>query len=141
MYICLDCHREFDEPEMKYGFGGYPEEPTWHCPYCDSMDYEETEECAECGAVKFKDNLISGMCEDCINEAAEDMRLAYEYGAYRTDEVELNGVLATAFSKVQIEAILTNYLMNNGDFAAECKRFALDDEYDFADWLVRRKKK
>lgn len=47
MYICFDCHCEFDEPEMKYGFGGYPEEPTWHCPYCGSTDYDEAEESAE----------------------------------------------------------------------------------------------
>lgn len=141
MFICLDCHRQFDNPETKYGLGGYPEEPTYHCPYCDSMEFDEAEECVECGAVKFVENLKNGMCEDCINIAAEDMRKAYEYGADRTEVVELNGVLATAFSKVQIEAILTNYLMNNGDFAAECKKFALDDKYDFAEWISERRKK
>ena len=139
MYICLHCGHEFDDPKKDYdrGTGHWDEE----CPNCGSEDFEEAAECVECGAVKCSDNLINGMCADCINIAAEDMRQAYEYGADRTDVVELNGVLAMAFSKVQIEAILTNYLMNNGDFAAECKRFALDDEYDFTDWLAERRKK
>ena len=44
MFICLDCHRQFDNPETKYGLGGYPEEPTYHCPYCDSMEFDEAEE-------------------------------------------------------------------------------------------------
>ena len=91
--------------------------------------------------MKCKESLVNGMCIDCTKEAAHDMRTAFDYGADRTEVVELNGVLATAFSKVQIEAILTNYLMNNGDFAAECKRFALDDKFDFADWLSERRKK
>jgi hypothetical protein len=140
MYICLHCGHEFDEIDRKHydhGTGVWEE----YCPNCGSEDFEEASECVECGAVKCADNLINGMCEDCINIAAEDMRQAYEYGADRTEVVEINGVLAMAFSKVQIEAILTNYLMNNGDFAAECKRFALDDKYDFTDWLSERRKK
>lgn len=140
MFICLDCHAEFDRPTEKHE-GGYPEEPTYHCPCCGSMEFYEAQECVECGAVKFVDNLLHGMCDDCINIAADDMRQAYEYGADRTLAVELNGVLAFALTKVQIEAILTNYLMNNGDFAADCKKYALDDKVDFAEWLADRRNK
>mgnify|MGYP002514325182 CR=1 FL=1 len=139
MWMCIHCGHEFDEPHQEYdkGTGRYD----YDCPNCGSEDIEEALICDECGAVKSADEIVNGMCADCINIAAEDMRQAYEYGADRTEVIELNGVLAMAFSKVQIEAILTNYLMNNGDFAAECKKFALDDKFDFTDWLAERRKK
>lgn len=141
MWYCLHCGASFDEPTNRYNkrwTDTDDSEP--YCPNCESVDVEEGEPCVECGAVKAADFLINGMCEDCINESAEDMRLAFMYGADRTECVELNGVLAMAFSPVQIEAILTNYIMNNGDMAKECKTFCLDDKYDFTDWLAERRK-
>ena len=134
-FVCLHCGHEFSWNELKrtydQGTGHYDDE----CPNCGSEDIEEAESCVECGAVKSKDSLINGICAGCIKEAAEDMRLAYQYGADRTSVIELNGVLARAFTRVQIEAILENWLMVNGDFGKECFQFATDDEGDFADWL------
>lgn len=138
MYICMDCHHEFEHPKQTHN-GGYYEEEWYECPDCGSTDYEELAECSECGAEKIKDHLINGMCEDCINEAADDLRLLYEYGADRTQSVEINGVLAYAFSRVQIDAILTNWLMTNGDFKKEAQDYALDDKDDFSMWLKRKK--
>lgn len=141
MYICLHCGHKFTNATNRYNRIVNRWEDDAECPNCGSEDFEEAEECVECGALKMSDNLIHGMCDDCINIAAEDMRQAYEYGADRTEVVEINGVLVMAFSKVQIEAILMNHLMNNGDFAAECKKFALDDKFDFTEWLAERRKK
>ena len=133
MWMCIHCGHEFDEPHKEYdkGTGRYD----YDCPNCCSDDIEEAEACSECGAIKSKDSLINGICAGCIKEAAEDMRLAYQYGAARTSVIELNGVLARAFTRVQIEAILENWLMVNGDFGKECFQFATDDEGDFAEWL------
>ena len=134
-FVCLHCGHEFSWEELKRtydrGTGHYDDE----CPNCGSEDIEEAESCVECGAVKSKDSLINGICAGCIKEAADDMRLAYQYGAERTSVIELNGVLAMAFTRVQIEAILENWLMVNGDFGKECFQFATDDEGDFAEWL------
>lgn len=134
-FVCLHCGHEFSWEELKRtydrGTGHYDDE----CPNCGSEDIEEAESCVECGAVKSKDSLINGICAGCIKEAADDMRLAYQYGAERTSVIELNGVLARAFTRVQIEAILENWLMVNGDFGKECFQFATDDEGDFAEWL------
>ena len=137
MWMCIHCGHEFDEPHKEYdkGTGRYD----YDCPNCGSEDIEEAEACSECGAVKSKDSLINGICAGCIKEAAEDMRLAYQYGAARTSVIELNGVLARAFTRVQIEAILENWLMVNGDFGKECFQFATDDEGDFAEWLKEEK--
>lgn len=139
MYICLHCGHTFDEIDRKHydrSTGVWEE----YCPNCGSEDFEEAEECVECGAVKSADYLMNGWCEDCIRSAADDMRTAYEYGNDRTCGLELNGVLYRAFSRIQIEAILENWLMINGDLAKECREFALDDTDDFTNWLNRRKK-
>ena len=139
-FVCLHCGHEFSWNELKRtydrGTGHYDDE----CPNCGSEDIEEADSCVECGAVKSKDSLINGICAGCIKEAAEDMRLAYQYGADRTSVIELNGVLARAFTRVQIEAILENWLMTNGDFGRECFQFATDDECDFADWLNEKRR-
>lgn len=139
-FVCLHCGHEFSWEELKRtydrGTGHYDDE----CPNCGSEDIEEAESCVECGAVKSKDSLINGICAGCIKEAADDMRLAYQYGAARTSVIELNGVLARAFTRVQIEAILENWLMVNGDFGKECFQFATDDECDFAEWLNEKRR-
>ena len=139
-FVCLHCGHEFSWEELKRtydrGTGHYDDE----CPNCGSEDIEEAESCVECGAVKSKDSLINGICAGCIKEAADDMRIAYQYGAARTSVIELNGVLARAFTRVQIEAILENWLMVNGDFGKECFQFATDDEGDFAEWLNEKRR-
>ena len=138
MYICLHCGHEFDEIDRKHydhGTGVWEE----YCPCCGSEDFEEAAECVECGAVKSVDYLVNGWCDDCLNIAADDYKTVFEYGADRTAVVELNGVLAREFSRTEIEAILLNHLMNNGDLKKATKDFAFDDKYDFADWLKGKK--
>lgn len=139
MYKCFHCGFEFPDPKKVYdhGTGGCD----YECPNCESADIEEVAECAECGAMKCKDSLLNGLCEDCISIAAEDARTAFLYGADRTDCVELNGLLAWVLTRNQIEAIITNYLMNNGDLFADAKEYCLDDKDDFSEWLAERRKK
>ena len=141
MFICLHCGHQFTNPTNRYNKAINRWEDDAECPNCGSEDFEEAEECVECGALKCADYLINGMCEDCIKEAAHDMRTVFEYAQDNTELVEINGVLSNALTKVQIEAILTNYLMNNGDLSAECYRFAMDDPDIFSDWLAERRKK
>ena len=139
MYICIHCGHEFDEPTNRYNkrwSDSDDSEPC--CPNCGSPDIEEAEECSECGRMHAEESIINGMCADCVKKAANDVRLAYQYGAERTEMIELNGVLATALTRVQIEAILEHYLITNGDLENECFRFATDDEYDFVEFLKER---
>lgn len=142
MFICLHCGHEFEEPHNRYNkrwSDSDDSEPT--CPNCGSEDIEEALVCEECGAVKSSDDIINGICSGCLTEAAEDYKTAFEYGSERTEVVELNGVIASYLSRNQIEAILVNYIMNNGDIFQAAKDFALDDKYDFAEWLSERRKK
>lgn len=136
MWYCLHCGHEFTEPNNRYNKRWSDSDDSIpYCPNCGSEDIEESEKCVECGAVKCVDNLMHGWCEDCVKEEAGNMREVFKYGADRTETVELNGVLARAFYQTQIEAILVNHLMNNGDLEKECYDFALDDIHDFAWWL------
>lgn len=139
MYICLHCGHTFETP-VKYMYNTavkmWDEDAS--CPNCGSEDFEEAAECRECGALRSADSLIDGLCEGCLQEAASDLEKAYEYGNERKQAVEVNGILARAFTATQIEDILTGWLMNNGDFEKEFHDFALDDWHDFAEWLKER---
>lgn len=139
MFKCYHCGHEFDEPTNECNMPVDPNDERAGCPNCGSPDFELVGTCIECGAAKVDENLFNGMCIDCIRHAAYDVRKTMDYGNDRKEAVELNGVLAFALSTVQIEAILTNWLMTNGDIEAEGFKFATDDIYDFSDWLVEHR--
>lgn len=138
MFICMHCGNTFDEPEKQYdhGTGHWDEE----CPNCGSEDFEEAAECSECGRVHAVDALIDGLCAECIEKKSDDILTAYQYGESRTQTVELNGMLASAFTKEQIEDLLYKVLTMTDTAAREAKRFCKDDLYDFAQFLKERDK-
>ena len=136
MYICMHCGNTFDEPVKHYEHDtGYWDE---ECPICGSEDFEEAAECSECGRVHAVDALIDGLCAECIEKKSDDIPTAYQYGESRTQTVELNGILASAFTKVQIENLLLQVLTMTDTTSREAKRFCKDDIYDFAQFLKER---
>ncbi|WP_206459335.1 hypothetical protein [Anaerovorax sp. IOR16] len=73
MYICLDCRKIFDEPEIEYGeqleyFGVPCREETLVCPNCKGV-IKETLKCDYCGEyiegdyIKLPDGQI--VCDEC----------------------------------------------------------------------------
>jgi hypothetical protein len=72
MYICLDCEKIFDFPELwteKHGLDNPPYEEWWGCPYCGGM-YVEAIYCDRCTKPIIGDyvHIITGenICEDCF---------------------------------------------------------------------------
>jgi hypothetical protein len=76
MYICNDCGEVFEEfkevcEAHPYGMGSAYE--TWCvCPYCESNDFDEAEECECCGEAFPKKSLTDGLCEECYEENEDD---------------------------------------------------------------------
>lgn len=134
-YICNHCGRVFDDHEMMRdydkGTGHYDES----CPTCGNEDFEEAVECAICGEIVRETGTSNGVCFSCIRENAVNIETVSAYGGKRTQMLELNGVLASAFSRSDVEALLWHVLKMAGTTAQECKRFAMDDAADFADYL------
>lgn len=140
-YICLHCGHRFTNPTNRYNKAINRWEDDAECPNCGSEDFEDAEACSECGTEHLEENLIHGLCEECIKKAARDVRTGVKYGADRTTPVEINGVLAAAYSTEEINAILLNHIMNNGDLGFWARQFATDDKYDFSYWLSERRDK
>lgn len=76
MLVCLECHRTFDEDEIKcwqedrgecFGFPAY--ETVSGCPYCNGA-YTETYRCDECGEWIDTDKYVEvgdkKYCENCF---------------------------------------------------------------------------
>lgn len=133
MFKCIHCGHEFDEPQKDYDRGtGRMDEC---CPNCGSEDIVEVKECALCGELHAEEYLIEGVCEKCLEKKVA-METAMTYGMYRKSCVELNGLLAYAFTASEIEEILTAVLKSVGPWADHyVKDFCMDDKYDFAEWL------
>lgn len=137
-WICIHCGHEFDEPMNRYNRRwSDSDDSAAYCPNCGSEDIEEAEECEACGALKAKDRLLNGWCEDCINIAASDYFKVRNYGQDRKEAVEINGLLAWAFSADEIQEILERELMNSYKIKEYAYKYASDDRFDFVDWLKK----
>lgn len=72
MFKCLDCGHVFETPDEfreNHGDPGKGYESFGVCPECSSDDYEEVEQCSECGEWFSPDELYScGCCESCLQD-------------------------------------------------------------------------
>lgn len=73
IWYCVDCEHTFNNP-IDTREGGYPEEPTYVCPFCHSNDYVLADYCIECETVMPDTKLKYGLCEDCLRN------LVHEHG-------------------------------------------------------------
>lgn len=75
MYICKNCGRDFEEPDVVYethGFDYGPYEKWLVCPSCHDSNFEEAEQCDGCGEYFAKSDLTDGLCDDCYEEEEEN---------------------------------------------------------------------
>ena len=113
---CTKCGEIMDSTDLAkdYTDGGYRGEPHLSCPYCGCDELDEVEQCSRCGKwVEGFDlsHLIYGsvgneVCLDCLQDAADDVRTVIDYGAKRTEDVEINGLWAYVYTKDEINDIL-----------------------------------
>ena len=138
MYKCMHCGHDFEKPKITHN-GGYWEEEWAECPNCGSEDYEEYENCLECGAQKIPEALTHGFCKDCIETMEDEFQLVYDYGEQERAMVAGNGIFDYAFSADEINLALMYWLMNKRDPKKEARRFAKKNENDFTYFLKERK--
>lgn len=133
-WICLHCGAEFESPLRDYDYAtGHFDDS---CPNCGSEDIEEAAECEECGAVKSAETIerYDGLCEDCIREKAADLETAFRYGMDNKVTIEVNGLIASAWSTFQMEMELLRSVTQD-----DAVRYCMDDYGDFAYWLKQRR--
>jgi hypothetical protein len=69
MIICNDCGNHFEEPKIHkehhpYGMGSAVEVFAV-CPYCNSTDIDEAEQCEECYEWVSVKEFDGGLCKNC----------------------------------------------------------------------------
>lgn len=155
MVICDNCGAvmsEDDLSEHRYWLSDYmggTYESCCECSHCGG-DVSEAERCSLCGEYFRKDDLWSGICEDCLKSemtVANAIDCGNEESA--KEDVAINGFLASVFSAEEINAILLKAFEERVDASDANKNAAIDKAEEFiandlswfADWLEARDNK
>lgn len=145
-YKCCECGHLFEEGEQarwredRGEFWGEPcSEMVYGCPICKG-EYQKAEKCQICGKLEFKEDLNSGVCNDCIDERRKDFDMCYIISSTQNSEIEINSLLATLFDKSDIETILYHYIKEKCK-DVDCSQFIDDDILWFGQRLAEEVKK
>jgi hypothetical protein len=136
MFKCLECGAVFDEPKTwgesrPYG-EGCAYEAFSGCPSCGE-GFDEAFECDCCGEYFTKDEMIDGVCKDCIEKVVSRNKNNFKdcFLMCKDEEkasVEINLFLSEMFSQSQIEEILIKELLVTSAFGlVDCSRFLNDN--------------
>lgn len=136
MYKCLECGSVFEEPKFykesrPYGSGFVFEELSG-CPSCGE-GFDEAFECDCCGEYFTKDEMIDGVCKDCIEDVVSRNKNNFKdcFLMCKDEEkvsVEINLFLSEMFSEAQIEEILIKELLVTSAFGlVDCSKFLNDN--------------
>lgn len=145
MFKCLECGHVFEEGEQaKWSesrgefWGSACNEIMSGCPLCQG-DYAETKPCEICGAEHLEDELISGVCCECIEDYSNNVEICYKVAEIEKENVKLNSFLASVLTTKEMEEILFNFVKqchskNKGSI--QTSDFINEDKY----WFVERVK-
>lgn len=144
MYRCEECGHLFEEGEQKtweekvgeYGSAPYFEKHSG-CPIC-GREYEETKKCQVCNSEHLAEDLIDGVCDDCIERYSDDIDVCYKISNGEKSSIEINMFLAEMFDEETIEEILLDHLKETHLYIeahkSKLKKFVSDDK----DWFAER---
>ena len=128
MYICAFCGTEYTDEQAHYN--------RYMCRKCvEPLD--EAHECEVCGSYHTEDELIGGVCEECLDKCREDIDVCYEIGMEHRENVKINSFLLSLFDGADIEAILIDIVRKNKE-DYDCSAFVDNDISWFAEQLVKQ---
>lgn len=143
MYKCLECGNLFEEGEQatwqesRGEFWGSPCNKTLSgCPVCKG-EYEKTVKCSICSSEHLEDELISGVCNDCLEQYSENVDVVFKIAKGSEDTISINSFLASVYDNETIEKILLENLKQTAKYRQEkIKNFLNDDKTWFAERLT-----
>lgn len=132
-YRCLECRHIFEPGEERIVVDRYGDFPKTEsaCPICGG-EYVEVKRCDVCQALCEEEELLYGVCENCIDNCNYDVETCYNVGKLNTEEGEINEFLRHMFTVQEIEELLMQELVDSG---ANCKPYIDVDRYAFAEAL------
>ena len=143
MYKCLECGNLFEEGEQATWqesrgefWGSICNETLSGCPVCKG-EYEKTVKCSICSSEHLEDELISGVCNDCLEQYSENVDVVFKIAKGSEDTISINSFLASAYDNETIEKILLENLKQTAKYRQEkIKNFLNDDKTWFAERLT-----
>lgn len=101
---CRSCNHIFYGDDIKRWTEPHGEDNSG-CPVCMGT-YDEAYCCKMCDRLYLEDELINGICDDCLQQYGEDFSTCLLLGNRRKDNISINSFLATMFDEEFIEKIL-----------------------------------
>ena len=150
MYKCEHCGAFFDEPTMEtlweyrgecFGDASNERVSVCKCPECGTSGMiTEAEVCVVCGKPYLWGETESSICPNCMMSHC-NIDFCYDAGKTYNEDVELNGFLASMFSKEEIEEILLRELKKaNETMPINCISFIQQDPSWFSDRVIEEVK-
>jgi hypothetical protein len=140
-YKCLECDHIFEEGEEAlweedHGFSEPPYEKMSGCPLCYGA-YEKTEQCKVCGSHCLERELISGVCEECIDGCKNNLDVCLAISEKDTKEnININPLIYLLIGdEAEIEYVLMEYIKSQKN--VDCSDYIDKDVSWFAEQLVK----
>jgi predicted nucleic acid-binding Zn-ribbon protein len=137
MYKCENCGHLFDEGEQINWTEPHGEKMSG-CPLCKGS-YEEAMRCVSCGSWYSEEKLMFDVCDDCIDTRTKDFDFCVKIGATESENVPINGAIASLFDADEINDILAAVAKNIKDVSF--KSFVEEDRSWFAQMIADEVKK
>ena len=140
-YKCYECGHIFDEGEQKTFeelCGEYCGRNCYKtlegCPMCLGA-FEKTVPCEICESEHLDEELIAGVCKECIDKYRKDFNACYKISVGDTKEIKINALLATLFDASDIEQILKDHIEKRWK-DVDCSSYIDEDISYFAEKVV-----
>jgi hypothetical protein len=119
-----------------FGFPAYEEYIS--CPKCGHIDLYEVEKCEGCGNIYPSDEMICGVCDNCIKSKTKDIDFCVSIDDKA--DFKLNSVFAFLMTESEIEQVLMEYLKAHG--RTDCTSFIEEFEESYiAEEIAESKKR
>lgn len=145
MYKCVECGNLFEEGEEAFWeesrgeFWGRPcSETLSGCPVCKGS-YLETVACKICGSHHLEDELVDGVCEECISEYKTSFSKCYSLIKDEKQNFKINPIFISLLGDA-IDEILAEYIKNEMP-NIDCSDFVDEDTGWFVGKMLEVEKK
>ena len=130
MFKCRDCENTFREPREIVG--GYVGERLAECPYCGRTDFDEAEQCEECGEWFLPEEINSGYCNKCLSMKVNfDNVLEYATKYNEVDDFIDNIIPSTEKTAILLNVAKARTMLSRTNLV----EYAMEDAFSFAKFI------
>lgn len=133
MLVCNKCGKIRESRELGYAVESHGERHLDTNCSCGG-EFVPATRCSLCGKW-FDGTDLHGVCEVCLDDN-ETVGTALAIGSVNTEQVKINGFIATVLSQGQIDKILTKWVEENfTDHSRPVIDYLEDDKSYFSEYL------